>query len=750
MSDESIEKVDGQIVETDENVQDHSVDISSCDLEMLKKVEMGLIKKFDSHNEEEIHSALKIFHALNHVHKPYYKRVENQVLLRFVVNCLLDVKDPKVIKVVLEVLDSIGKNHHEILNFYIRPELMEKLVILMETSDEFLLGDVIHIIGIISNSVSRSRSFFVERGIRRHVILLLAEGVSDANDRKSCYWILLNLIHDTNQLEEDLELLIPLLQQSLLEEKNIDVLSHICWVISSICQKKAFMPMVYYLKLLDDGIIHQITSFLGYTDIRIIRPCLRTVGNIVCMETDQEKCVDFTQKVIEYGVVPLLKTLMFSRQKDIQKEVCWTLSNIAAGTQEQIQVLLENDILQIVIGMLSNMKVDPEVRAESAYILFNVTTGGNEQQIESLMSVETMDTLITQLLYHSLIDSALDSIDNVLQIGERLSITLGTSNPYAELLSSRNRMILENTKYTKGPKKGEKIWDKYFITCKICEESYCRSTEDIHYCSECRCFVCKFCDCSKYHYDNVLNEILLTTSTNQSNNNNKKKKKKKTKSNNKNKKNSTKNEKNNEKKNNISATISSKEKEIKKEPDTINVNENQINQIDSSNQVFLDTSDNENSQTEDLESIESLLKQMYGNNSIYSKALDMFFMNQNMQNMDYLIKLDSSLLNLDHFHLDSENGSSESDEDNLVDIPDEAFFEFSPEEMFNSYSVSSPDLSPSNDHDSIGSRNSFLNTIRSFLPTDQDIEQCHNLVEYLESTGSILALSDKIDELYPD
>ena len=42
--------------------------------------------------------------------------------------------------------------------------------------------------------------------------------------------------------------------------------------------------------------------------------------------------------VIDAGVLPHLLTLLQSPKESIKKEACWTLSNITAGIQTQIQV----------------------------------------------------------------------------------------------------------------------------------------------------------------------------------------------------------------------------------------------------------------------------------------------------------------------------------------------------------------------------------------------------------------------------
>lgn len=64
----------------------------------------------------------------------------------------------------------------------------------------------------------------------------------------------------------------------------------------------------------------------------VLVPALRTVGNIVTGDDLQ------TQVIINCDALDcLLNLLQTSHKKSIKKEACWTISNITAGTKEQIQ-----------------------------------------------------------------------------------------------------------------------------------------------------------------------------------------------------------------------------------------------------------------------------------------------------------------------------------------------------------------------------------------------------------------------------
>ncbi|CAN0508270.1 unnamed protein product, partial [Laminaria digitata] len=88
---------------------------------------------------------------------------------------------------------------------------------------------------------------------------------------------------------------------------------------------------------------------------RVTKPALRTIGNIVCAEDDK----DYTQHIIDAGAVPYLQQLIAHSNREIQKEACWTLSNIAAGTVEQIQTVLDSGALPSLVELASSQPGDP-------------------------------------------------------------------------------------------------------------------------------------------------------------------------------------------------------------------------------------------------------------------------------------------------------------------------------------------------------------------------------------------------------
>lgn len=62
--------------------------------------------------------------------------------------------------------------------------------------------------------------------------------------------------------------------------------------------------------------------------------------------------------VIEAGALPYLKSTLKSDKKSVRKETCWILSNMAAGTQLQIEALINNDFLPCLTEVIRNDEIE--------------------------------------------------------------------------------------------------------------------------------------------------------------------------------------------------------------------------------------------------------------------------------------------------------------------------------------------------------------------------------------------------------
>lgn len=69
--------------------------------------------------------------------------------------------------------------------------------------------------------------------------------------------------------------------------------------------------------VVDSGVCGRLVQLLDHPSSQVVKPALRTIGNVVCAEDD----ADYTEAILEAGSVVCLKRLIAHPNREIQKEV---------------------------------------------------------------------------------------------------------------------------------------------------------------------------------------------------------------------------------------------------------------------------------------------------------------------------------------------------------------------------------------------------------------------------------------------
>ena len=103
----------------------------------------------------------------------------------------------------------------------------------------------------------------------------------------------------------DTHSLLPVLLHVLRRVSDPETLSHVCWALSHICSG----PVADFELLVDNpAVCSRLVNLLGNPSIRVVKPALRAVGNIVCAES--ELGLDPSQAMVNARIVPRLCDLL--------------------------------------------------------------------------------------------------------------------------------------------------------------------------------------------------------------------------------------------------------------------------------------------------------------------------------------------------------------------------------------------------------------------------------------------------------
>lgn len=293
--------------------------------------------------------------------------------------------------------------------------------------------------------------------------------------------------------EIDVLSLLPTLER-LLHMEDWEVLTFACWTLSHVCDgppsninavlysehpvKKKGSP--YFDP--ERGMVPRLIELLLHPHPRVIKPALRTIGNVVCAEctdTQHSSIPDYTEVILELNAVPYLKDLVSHENREIQKESCWTLSNIAAGTISQIQAVIESGVIPPLVELVSDPSTDKEVRSEACWVVLNATSCGSDEQIEILVEEGCVNVLGVLLAEPSMIMMSMEGLERVLQTEEaKDAADLRAHNGSSAGLPQRSVIVIcaklingvmeLNHSSSAAAKRAKRIWDTHFIAC-ACE-----------------------------------------------------------------------------------------------------------------------------------------------------------------------------------------------------------------------------------------------------------------------------------------
>ena len=322
-----------------------------------------------------------------------------------------------------------------------------KILNLLDCSIEEIKSQTIWLVSNLVSDSDKIRAALIENKIFDKILTILSTTNNESYINLSA-WAISNFFKVKPVLNYDIckKAFNNIARAVLIYNKeDEDFITDVCFFFSVVTHKyKEFNQ-----EIIDTGLLQKIIKFLDTKKKNIILTSLRIIGNIACTENANQ-----TQKLIDLGVLEKLKYTLFNENISIRRESAFILSNIAAGTQKQIEAVIDQNFFQILYKVFTND--NQKVKKEAIIAIANMTNVEDEKYMKKIFE-DNILMIILELLkkedaFYILI--GLEILVNIFIFSEKKGRKkefqnecekMGISDVLEKLQMNENQMVYEKT-----------------------------------------------------------------------------------------------------------------------------------------------------------------------------------------------------------------------------------------------------------------------------------------------------------------
>ena len=249
------------------------------------------------------------------------------------------------------------------------PELIE----LLSSPSESLREWVLRILGHMLDARNKSSDECLWQRVLDYVLKLVTPAASSSFIECVSLFVVNSwkLRHNTPSMESLEKVLSVLL--SLLTIEDLDILFHSISMISSL----SALGKSFIKRVIESGVMRQLVPFLSHDEDKIKTIVVHALANIAS-GTDEQ-----TQAVLDEKVLKYFPEILLSSNENIVTHALWFLSNIGSGNVQQIQAVIDAGLIPSIVNALDNGS-DGNQR-EGALAVANISQNGSTEQIMFLV-----------------------------------------------------------------------------------------------------------------------------------------------------------------------------------------------------------------------------------------------------------------------------------------------------------------------------------------------------------------------------
>ncbi|EFO20800.2 hypothetical protein LOAG_07693 [Loa loa] len=372
---------------------------------------------------------------------------------------------------VVGAIVSICSTHTEAI---VKSGVVPYLVDLITNPDREMRELTLFALGNIAAECCEYRDLCISYGMAEKMATI-PDGSMTLMEARCAVWAASNLCRgkDPPVDLQKIAVLLPLFNEALYSSDTL-IISDACRAFGRLLDAA---PESSYKYILKPSAIECLVEHMGNPNSKISLAALLAVGNIVSGDDEQ------TQSVLNCGnALNYIHRLLLDGNQKTKREVCWVLSNIAAGTSSQIQTIFDAGIIPCLIQILKTETF--QVRSEACWVIANAIAGGNREHIAEIVRQGALAPLCDMLTVMdcSVVVVVLKALGEILDCGDYCKID--GQNLYATRLEELNvvdklefLMLSSNTEIFY---KACAIMEKYYLHESCGEDEAANNGTGVH------------------------------------------------------------------------------------------------------------------------------------------------------------------------------------------------------------------------------------------------------------------------------
>lgn len=361
----------------------------------------------DSDMQLLLESAQKTRKILSKESLPQFdEAIKSGLMPRFIE--LLDKHDQPLIQFeVAWILTNICSGTTEQTRPVVEHGAIPKLVGLMNSPDIRVVEQSVWALGNIIGDGALYRDEVIKYGFVP-ALLSLIKPEMELSFLRNETWVLVNICRNKEPPPkfEIIQQLIPALDY-LIQLSDLAILIDAAWAVSYIAE----LGPLYSQLIIDSNLVAKMAPLLTHSEIKIQTAAIRALGSVVTGNEIQ------TQAVIDTGSLTYLLHIFADKHKDrIIKEALWFVSNITAGSPDQIQAVIDSNLIPDVVWHLANGDISQQ--KEALWTIYNISLSGTLKQLEYLVAQGAVSGLcgVLGIKDNGVVKNALEALNCILSV----------------------------------------------------------------------------------------------------------------------------------------------------------------------------------------------------------------------------------------------------------------------------------------------------------------------------------------------